>query len=639
VNAAAAGILLTHGERALFLKRSPTARDHAGEWCCPGGSVEGGETLEQAARRETAEETGIAGLITGDLTRIDEGNGFVTFRQNVGEEADPVLDGEHTEFKWAPMSDPPTPLHPGVAATLKKLLGGSAHDRREYDSNNWFEVLDNPLSTVGVYQYNEASVKKGGDPRKMVGVYRPAEELSDPETVKSFQLTPWTDDHPDALLGDASQGLVPAEEKGIHGVIGEKVYYRDGTLYGNIKVFSEALARKQAAGKRELSLGYRCDFVPSEGVYEGVPYQYVQKNLRGNHLSSVSAGRMGSGVRVLDAAEPPFGYFTFALDLKEPIVPEKRKDEQDCSLDADTRKFIEDSFGSLVGQLETKGYSKEYATKVAGKVAAEKGMTGHHQSTDGATTVAKVAKDEEGGSTAGEIKNPVKKDDSPDDLEPKSSSTSSKDAESAESEEMAKDAREETCDASEEEKDKDKDDKPARDRKSARDGRAAVRDYRKSARDSAKSARDAKMAKDAEEKTAKEKEAEEEAKAKAAKDAAKGGKGMDAAEVTSLVQRSVAAAVAAVGPTLRREEAAKNALYGRLSPIIGAFDHSEMTLPAMAGYGLKKLGVAAEAADPVTALDFLLVGRSQAQVAPASGQRTFAQDAGSDSFVDKYIAA
>src|ERR1700722_1235974 len=141
----AAGILLTHGDRALFLKRSDKARDHAGEWCCPGGSIEAGETPEQAARRELQEETTYT---AGDLTQIDVGEGLVTFRQTVDAETDPTLNDEHTEFMWAPISDPPQPLHPGVRATLDKLLKGAALDRREYDVNGWYEVLDNPLSKV-----------------------------------------------------------------------------------------------------------------------------------------------------------------------------------------------------------------------------------------------------------------------------------------------------------------------------------------------------------------------------------------------------------------------------------------------------------------------------------------------------------
>jgi 8-oxo-dGTP pyrophosphatase MutT (NUDIX family) len=616
----AAGILLTHGNKALFLKRSPTVRDHQGEWCCAGGSIEKGETPEQAAHREFAEETGLAGLLQGDLTQIDDGNGFVTFHQNVGAEVIPTLNAEHTESRWAPLDDPPQPLHPGMAATLKKVLSRAtessditgltvmntdALDRREYDTNGWFEVLDNPLSTVGVYQYSEASVRQGGDRHKMVNVLRPESELSDPETVKSFRLMPWTDDHPSALLGDDTQMLVPAEQKGVHGVIGEQTYYKDGVLYGNIKVFSQELARKISSGKRELSCGYRCDFVPSEGVYDGQAYQYVQKNLRGNHLSSVRAGRMGDRVRVLDAAE----CFTFALDLKEEAMPacitcgRVHAAEADC-MDADTQKFVTDSFNSLVGELERKGYSKEYATKVAGKVAAEKGKSGHDQSTDEVTVMP-------------EIKDPEGKE-SPSKNKDKDVPTA--DSMSSESEEMAKDAAEAARDASEEEKEKDDESKEAKDRRRARDRRAGARDARKSARD-AKAAADAKAASDAEK--------EEPMK-----------KGMDAAEVAALVDKQVAAKVAEIGPTLRREEAAKNALYARLSPVVGAFDHAEMTLSEMAAYGLKKLDAPACDA-PTVALDYLLNGRAQvaATLAAPRGAAHDARVSTGDTFIDKYLAA
>lgn len=772
----AAGFLLrTKDNRALFLKRSDKSQAHPGEWCCPGGSVEGGETPLQAAHRELQEETMYSGRTLG-ASPIDEAEGFATFGAEV-EEFTPVLNDEHTEFRWAPMDAPPEPLHPGVAATLKKLRGHSqdaefkenehprnesgefsvaltghelgehlsvaslreaamqhaethligksfknektgaeiqirrsgikksiagkhsdslrampalpqllqkadylgsnpdtegrrnikavhgyegrvslagenrtmriivretteghlhydhylelekerpsvpeegshdgaqshrvsggpfmilpdsdedskeALDRREYDQNNWFEVLDNPLSKVGVYQYSEASIRKGGDRSKMVGVYRPAEELGSQECIDSFKLMPWTDDHPSDLLGDKSQGFVAAEEKGVHGVIGEKVYFQDGTLYGNLKVFSEQLASKIAGGKKQLSCGYHCDFLEDSGTYDGVPYQYVQKNMRGNHVASVQSGRMGSDVRVLDSVES----FTFAFDLKESVM---REDEiKDC-LDAETEKFIGDSFNSLVGELQKKGYSKEYATKVAGKVAAEKGKNGHDSSkSTGDTAMAKDAN----------VKDPVKEDDKPNDK----ASPGAGDAETSE-EEM--DSKEASCDAAEEEKDKEDESKEARDRRRARDRRAGARDARKMARD--------KRAKDAEGKEDK--------------------KGMDAAEVSALVQREVAKVkvpsmdeiVAQVRPTIRREEAAKASLYGKLSPAVGAFDHSEMSHTDMAAYGLKQLG-AKDAADPITALDYLLAGR--AQVAEAPHRRAAAQDSGGENFLDRYL--
>ena len=55
----AAVALVIHAERALVLRRRPTDRSFANQWCLPGGRVEVGEAPEQTAVRETAEETGL----------------------------------------------------------------------------------------------------------------------------------------------------------------------------------------------------------------------------------------------------------------------------------------------------------------------------------------------------------------------------------------------------------------------------------------------------------------------------------------------------------------------------------------------------------------------------------------------------
>lgn len=48
-------------------------RNRAGrvEWCLPKGHMETGETLQQAAAREVAEETGIEGRVLAELGTID----------------------------------------------------------------------------------------------------------------------------------------------------------------------------------------------------------------------------------------------------------------------------------------------------------------------------------------------------------------------------------------------------------------------------------------------------------------------------------------------------------------------------------------------------------------------------------------
>lgn len=177
------------------------------------------------------------------------------------------------------------------------------------DINGYYEIPDNPLSKVGVFPYRGSSIG-APEPDKIYMVYRPAEELSDPATVDSFRLLPWTDDH--AMLGDPEmqRGLTPAEDKGAHGTIGEKVYFKDGTLYGNIKLWSTKLAQLIDAGKKELSCGFRCVYDFVSGSYEGQSYDAIQRTIRGNHFASVQQGRMGPAFAVLD-------HLTFTFDAKD----------------------------------------------------------------------------------------------------------------------------------------------------------------------------------------------------------------------------------------------------------------------------------------------------------------------------------
>ena len=55
--AVAVGAVVFHRQRVLLVKRGNPPS--LGEWAIPGGSVELGETLQQAAEREILEETGV----------------------------------------------------------------------------------------------------------------------------------------------------------------------------------------------------------------------------------------------------------------------------------------------------------------------------------------------------------------------------------------------------------------------------------------------------------------------------------------------------------------------------------------------------------------------------------------------------
>jgi 8-oxo-dGTP pyrophosphatase MutT (NUDIX family) len=128
----AAGVMfLDPTGRALFLKRSSTG-DHAGEWCFPGGAVEAGETIEDAARREATKELGLASNYFDNdyIEQIDrrelDGVDFTTYTYHVLSPFKPTLNREHTAHVWRRLDDPPEPLHPGVRATVDRAVLGDA---------------------------------------------------------------------------------------------------------------------------------------------------------------------------------------------------------------------------------------------------------------------------------------------------------------------------------------------------------------------------------------------------------------------------------------------------------------------------------------------------------------------------------
>lgn len=172
------------------------------------------------------------------------------------------------------------------------------------DENGFIHIKDNPISKSGVFQYLGKNISPDLEPDKIYDVWRPEEELNNPETIESFKLAPWIPYH--EMLGD---NYTNAEEVGVQGVTGESVYYKDGTLFSNLKLFGNDLKQSIKEGLKELSCGFGCVWQVVSGVTpDGQAYQAKQTRIRGNHLASVPNGRMGSEVAVaMDRA-------TFALD-------------------------------------------------------------------------------------------------------------------------------------------------------------------------------------------------------------------------------------------------------------------------------------------------------------------------------------
>jgi 8-oxo-dGTP pyrophosphatase MutT (NUDIX family) len=301
----AAGVIyLTSRGNVLWLRRSD-AGDHAGEWCFPAGKIEEGETPEQAAKRETSEETSYSP--EGVMTPYHRTADFMTFLCPVEGEFQVVLNAEHTAHAWAPLTKPPQPVHPAITAILKKIQeqpkanDSLAFDResvRSYDADGRLHVELTPISKANICEYYGREIPGSEelklDPDKRYKLYRDPEELArGASTFNNLQVLKRhvpvsADDHqPDEVIGST----------------GTDAIFVAPYLKNSLVIWAkDAIDDVEKDVKKELSSAYRyrADMTPgkcAEGSYDG-----VMRDIVGNHVAVVKEGRVGHDVVVGDSA-------------------------------------------------------------------------------------------------------------------------------------------------------------------------------------------------------------------------------------------------------------------------------------------------------------------------------------------------
>jgi len=118
-------IYCTTTNRALFMLRDQDT--YSGCWGLVGGRANTGETALQALYREAREETGyniiFDKIIPLELYQsTDQHFTYHTFVCQVDREFAPVLCSEHSGYAWAPLSNAPRPLHPGLYNSLNSNI-------------------------------------------------------------------------------------------------------------------------------------------------------------------------------------------------------------------------------------------------------------------------------------------------------------------------------------------------------------------------------------------------------------------------------------------------------------------------------------------------------------------------------------
>jgi hypothetical protein len=156
------------------------------------------------------------------------------------------------------------------------------------------------FARTGIQQYTAAQVgATDRDPHEIVNVYRPADEVFSQESLDSFRRKPVTNDHP----GGAGRVTADNAKHLQVGMSGDHVA-RDGELMrGSLTITDGTTIREVEGGKRQVSLGYDCAFLPEAGTHDGVPFEFTQRKIRGNHVAIVDRGRCGPTCSVLDGAD------------------------------------------------------------------------------------------------------------------------------------------------------------------------------------------------------------------------------------------------------------------------------------------------------------------------------------------------
>jgi hypothetical protein len=144
------------------------------------------------------------------------------------------------------------------------------------------------ITRVGVFDYR---LTDGSIRREL----RLPEEVFSNDALSSFEDMALTNNHPPVPLNSKNTAK--------YHVGHVRDVRQDGETFVGAKVMimNHDAIEAASGGKRELSCGYRCDLEMKSGVTDGIPgvddglhYDAIQRNIRGNHLAIVDKGRAGN---------------------------------------------------------------------------------------------------------------------------------------------------------------------------------------------------------------------------------------------------------------------------------------------------------------------------------------------------------
>ena len=203
-----------------------------------------------------------------------------------------------------------------------------AQSKRTYDENGFLHVSISPLTRVQVAPYRGCEIpgwqELGLEPERVYRGYRPASELSKPETIESVNGIPIQ------LAHHMDYADNPAKNTRV-GSTGTDGAFHPPFLTNSLHIQDKnAIDRINDGSMRELSLAYRYKpvFQPGE-TPDGEKYDFVMTDISANHLALVDEGRAGHEVLVYDSKG---GFMADNVDKTLPAADDDAVEKKEVAL-------------------------------------------------------------------------------------------------------------------------------------------------------------------------------------------------------------------------------------------------------------------------------------------------------------------
>ena len=139
------------------------------------------------------------------------------------------------------------------------------------------------LTRVGVLNYRRAD---GAIQREL----RHPDEVFAADSLSTLAAVPLTVHHPKEMVDPSNYRRLSV------GHVCDNVRQDDGHVAADVVVtVDEALAQVESGALTEISCGYRCDYDPTPGEWDGEPYDGVQRSIRYNHAALLPSGTGRAG--------------------------------------------------------------------------------------------------------------------------------------------------------------------------------------------------------------------------------------------------------------------------------------------------------------------------------------------------------